>query len=255
MVHDFPPEYWNLDLAEVYQQHFDQPYFYPVVSTTKEEITGTGIAVVNQNIAWLGTIIVKPEYRNQGIGTKLTHHLINYTGTREVETLLLTASKPRLNIYKKIGFLHDIEYLWFKQFRAVKINSGSKNIAEINDNDHQDILKIDRMVSGEKRDELLLNSIQNGYKYSHGKTRGYYLPHFGKGLIIADSVHAGLELMKLRLSVDRSPLCIPETNKAAKDFLNANGYFQFASSPRMYLYNRINWAPAMVFSRGSGYTG
>jgi len=81
------------------------------------------------------------------------------------------------------------------------------------------------------------------------------LPDFGKGLIIAESEEAGLELIKFRLSGDTSPICVPETNQIAIDYLNSIGYYQYSSTPRMFLNGNVIWNSKQLFSRGCGYLG
>lgn len=79
LIRNLPPSDWKIDLEKVYDQHYDQDYFYPIVTIMDSEIVGTGIAVTNDNATWLGTIIVKENFRNNGIGTAITNHLINYS--------------------------------------------------------------------------------------------------------------------------------------------------------------------------------
>ena len=59
------------------------------------------------------------------------------------------------------------------------------------------IMKLDREVSGENREKLLVSYISNALVYLDRNTvKGYYIPGLGEGLIIADTVKAGMELMK-----------------------------------------------------------
>jgi disulfide oxidoreductase YuzD len=53
-----PPSDWKIDLEKVHDQHYDQDYFYPIVVIMDSEIAGTGIAGINDNVTWPGTIIV-----------------------------------------------------------------------------------------------------------------------------------------------------------------------------------------------------
>jgi ribosomal protein S18 acetylase RimI-like enzyme len=77
-LENFPPEDWNLDLPKLFTFHFGCPYFYPIVAKVNDKIVGCGIGIVHNTVSWLGTIIVLPEYRRQGIGKEITSHLIEY---------------------------------------------------------------------------------------------------------------------------------------------------------------------------------
>jgi len=97
--------------------------------------------------------------------------------------------------------------------------------------------------------------MSGGYKYFSHELEGFYLPRFGNGLIIGKTDTAGIELLKLKLTIKSSPICIPKSNFRAKSFLEELGYSEYLSIPRMYLIKRVDWKPEGVFSRGSGYLG
>jgi GNAT superfamily N-acetyltransferase len=255
LVRDLPPPEWRIDLEKVYNQHYNQENFYPVVTIIDSEITGTGMAVVNENATWLGTIIVRENYRNRGIGNAITNHLINYSKSKGVDTIILAASESGFPVYRKIGFVSDINYLFFRTDTPVKTDQVGNTISEITENDHQWILELDFAISGERREKLLTRFLKTGFKYKDENSTGYYLPDFGSGLIIADSEISGLELLRFRLSFDNSPVCIPETNKAAIDYLMSIGYYQYFKTPRMFLNKNVNWQSENVYSRGCGYLG
>lgn len=255
IIRDLPPPDWNLNLQEVYDQHFNKDYFYPVITLVDSEIVGTGIAVVNDNSTWLGTIIVKENFRNRGIGRAITNNLINYSKSKDIDKIILTASKLGLPVYRKIGFEHDINYLFFKTDNPVKIDIVSKKISKITENEYIRILELDFAITGERRGTLLSGFLKTGFKYKDKIVEGYFLPDFGTGLIIADSATAGIELLKFRLSGDSSAICIPETNSFAIGYLKSIGYYQFLFSPRMYLNRNVNWDSGKVYLRGCGYLG
>ena len=255
LIRDLPPSDWNIDLEKVYDQHYNQDYFYPIVTIKDSEIVGTGIAVINDNATWLGTIIVRENYRNNGIGTAITNHLINYSKSKGIDTVLLAASELGLPVYRKLGFESDINYLFYKTDTPIKINYDCKHISEITKNDYPEIFKLDFDITGEGREKLLTHSLKTGFKYKKRFLKGYYLPEFGTGLIIADSEISGLELLKFRLSQDPSPICVPETNEAAIGYLKSIGYYNYFKTPRMFLNKNVKWHSSNVYSRGCGYLG
>jgi GNAT superfamily N-acetyltransferase len=255
LIRDLPPSDWKIDLEKVYDQHYNQDYFYPVVTIMDSEIVGTGIAVINDNATWLGTIIVKENYRNNGLGTAITNHLIKYSKSKGIDAMLLAASELGLPVYRKLGFVLDINYLFYKTDTPIKINYDRKHLSEITKNDYPEIFNLDFDISGEGREKLLTHSLKTGLKYKNRFLRGYYLPDFGTGLIIADSEISGLELLKFRLSQNPSPICVPETNEAAIVYLKSIGYYQYFKTPRMFLNKNVKWHSNNVYSRGCGYLG
>jgi len=255
LIKDFPPSDWNLDLEKEYCKHYDHDYFYPIVATINSTIVGTGIAVINDNVTWLGTIIVREDYRNNGIGKLITNHLIDYSKSKGIETILLFATELGLPIYQKLGFQHDLNYLSFKSNTIFKFHPEFKSISRITKKDYLQILELDYVITGEKRKELLTSILNTGFKYKDGIIKGFYLPDFGKGLIIANSENAGLELLEFKLTHNQSTVCVPETNERAINFLTSIGFYQYLKIPRMYLDKNIIWDSKNVYSRGCGHLG
>lgn len=255
LLYEIQPPGWNNDLEKVYNLHYERDYFYPVVALINTEIVGTGVASVNETATWLGNIIVRENYRNKGIGSAITEHLINYSKTKGNSTIILTASELGLPVYKKIGFEHDTNYLFFKSDNEIKIDSVSQSISPIVKSDYDKILELDYSVSGERRVQLLTSTLETGFKYKEERIEGFYLPGFGNGLILANKEIAGLELLKYRFSRDPSSICVPEANKATIDLFLSLGLYQYFKAPRLFLNKNVNWDPQKVYSRGCGYLG
>ena len=256
LVRDFAPPDWDSNLEKIYRQHYDQPYFQPLVALKDTEIVATGIAVIHRNAAWLGTIIVKDDYRNRGIGGLITNGLIESAKSKGVDTILLTATELGLPVYKKAGFAHDLNYLFFKREGPFAPDFEKQNISRITPEDRDTIFALDFAISGEDRRDLLVHTMDTGYKYTgQASISGYFLPDFGKGLIIASSDKAGLELLKFKISGDQGSVVVPETNSVAIEFLEANGYTHFQTRPRLFLNKNVTWDSKRIYSRSSGYLG
>ena len=130
-----------------------------------------------------------------------------------------------------------------------------KKITPALEEDYDNIFQLDYNISGEKREKLLATALSTGFKYKDMEIEGFYLPDFGKGLIIADSEIAGTELLKFRFSLDQSAICIPESNQTAIKLVNSLGFFEYSKIPRMFLNRNVQWHPEKVYSRGCGYMG
>jgi GNAT superfamily N-acetyltransferase len=255
LIRDFAPIEWNSNLENIYNRHFEKKEFYPIVAIINKEIAGTGIAIVHDGISWLGTIIVKEKYRNQGLGRLITSKLIEYSNSQGTNCILLVASDMGYPVYQKLGFQLDSNYLFFKTDVTPSFNLSKIHISPIKKSDSEEIYHLDSEITKENRKELLFDCLETGYKYFDNKITGYYLPEFGKGLIVALNAQAGIELMKLKIMQEKTMVCIPETNLAAIDFLHSSGYYEYMRSPRMFLGENIEWKSKCIFSRGSGYIG
>lgn len=53
---------------------------------------------------WLGSVYVKPEYRNMGIGTRLVEHSLEVAKRLGIETLYLHTTRETEAMYSRIGF-------------------------------------------------------------------------------------------------------------------------------------------------------
>lgn len=108
------------------------------------------------------------------------------------------------------------------------------------------VMSLDKRVSGEDRSILLKDKLANCYLYQdEDKIKGYYLPDLGEGLIIAQEVTAGLQLMKLRYkNKDRGVL--PADNTTAIKFLLDNGFYEKRRVKRMFLGKKLVWGSAKI---------
>ena len=68
-----------------------------VVGTTTTTTYGT-------ELAWIGMVLVDPEYRRRGIATALMRTALNYLNRRKVRTVKLDATAAGQPIYKAFGF-------------------------------------------------------------------------------------------------------------------------------------------------------
>jgi GNAT superfamily N-acetyltransferase len=254
---NFPPADWNLDFPQLLSFHFEQSYFYPAAAEIDKKIVGCGIAMIFGSNCWLGTIIVLPEYRGQGIGTGITSHLIEYCKGKGCRNQLLVASEMGEPVYRNIGFITSATYIFFKHESAIPIQTIS-NVRKIKKEDIKYIKELDKNITGEERFVFIERFLSTGWVYDSGRPdqiSGVYLPDYGTGLVIAKDHEAGLALVKLRFNQGNTKIVIPESNIIVKDFLLSNGFQEYRRAPRMVLGEDANWIPSMVYNRGTGYCG
>jgi hypothetical protein len=78
LLKDIAPPEWNSAITKLFTLFFGQPYFHPVVAEFSGEIAGCAIGLLNGMTGWLGNIIVRSAFRNRGIGSALTTHLVEH---------------------------------------------------------------------------------------------------------------------------------------------------------------------------------
>ena len=255
LVKNFPPEEWHLDLEDLLRYHEGHSYFYPLCAASGNDLAGTGIAIVLDDTAWLGAIIVKEEFRNMGLGTRITKALISYAESKNCRKIILIASALGYPVYKKIGFIVSGHYLFFHGGN-IHTRPELKTIQKLGKPDYDRILELDHQATGERREELFIRAFPTGYKYTLNRTaEGFYLPDFGKGLIIAENTEAGLNLLRYKLLNHADTVVIPHLNEEAIRLVSGEGYKEYMRSPRMFLKQDASWQPRMIFSRGAGYCG
>lgn|SRR3989344_5579509 len=68
------------------------------------------LELINSFTARINSIIVLPEFRRKGIGTKLTEKIIELAGEKEVNELILAVDKKNeaaKTLYEKFGFIES----------------------------------------------------------------------------------------------------------------------------------------------------
>lgn len=70
-------------------------------------------SIIYQRSAWIGNLLVMPEFRGQGIGRNLMETVLRMLDESTCETIWLTASADGEQLYKKLGFRHiDVVRRW-----------------------------------------------------------------------------------------------------------------------------------------------
>jgi GNAT superfamily N-acetyltransferase len=254
-IRPLQPEGWP-DIVTEFECYLKKNFCYPVKALMDRKIVGVGTLIVLGRTGWLAHIIVEEKHRNHGIGSQITRELVSEGRHQSVETLLLIATELGFPLYKKLGFKVVTEYHYFH--RSIPWEDGPPSCQTITYEDHLDaeIFKLDMETSGEDRRVLLTDYLDKALVCMNNDTvEGFYMPDLGEGLIIANTVQAGTELMKVKYSrIDKAVL--PIENAAGHDFLKQNGFARSdTKGTRMILGKDINWRPEQVYSRIGGNFG
>ncbi len=257
LLKDFAPPEWNTDLSAIFGVHFGQPYFHAIVAELDDVVVGCANGLLNGNTGWLGNIIVRPECRGRGIGRALTEVLVEFFKEKRVQHQVLIATSMGEPVYRKLGFEIVSQYIFFARQGPPAAAEAVPGVKALKPEDEEAVYALDRFVTGEMRQPFLSRLQADAWVHvaATGSVDGYYMPGVGTGLVIASNDTAGLALMQQKLNMGASTSAIPEANKAAAEFLRANGFIETGRAPRMALGPDVNWKAERVYCRGSGYCG
>jgi ribosomal protein S18 acetylase RimI-like enzyme len=250
------PDGWRTEPAELFAFHLGQPYFHPIVADVDGAIAGCAEALVQGNAGWLGSIIVRPEYRGRGLGLALTRRLVDIIRSQGCESQVLIATPMGRPVYEKLGFTVESEYIFLKNDSPRPVSS-SENLRSLESDDVDALLALDRSSTGESRGPFLRRHLDGGLIHTDSRDQidGFFLPALGEGLIVAEEESAGLALLQHKLSLGAAQVVVPDANATALRFLQGHGFNETFRAPRMTLDRRVDWQPEKIFSRAGGFCG
>jgi N-acetylglutamate synthase-like GNAT family acetyltransferase len=220
----------------------------------ENDICGIGTVVFYGNTGWIAHVIINKKFRGNGYGAKLMDYLLGYCEDNNLETVLLFSTDMSHSLYKKIGFKEQTEFIRYEKTSEIKYTPNA-NIRNIESNDHEKILELDRLAVGEDRKNMLLQFINNGFVYCQdNKISGFYLTNLGEGLIIAIEEEAGLELVKLRAS-NNELATLPAENISGNKYLLENGFKKIQKFKKMTYGNKVNFNGKYIYNRIGGSFG
>jgi len=241
-------------IAPFFEFYVRSNFCRPIKYTLRGNIIGVGTAILHRDTAWIAHIIVNTNFRNLGIGTTITRHLITSVQADGINTISLIASSLGEPVYKKLGFEKDTDYLFFKSETTFK--SVARTSVAFEPRFENSLLALDADVYGEARTQLVLPHLnQARIILEHGEVTGVYLPTLGEGPIIARTDFAGCALLAEKHSHETTRSVLPKENEPAAEFLRRHGFTQFLTGSRMHLGRPIAFQPAKVYNRVGGNLG
>lgn len=251
-----PPTDWKFDYETFLKGYLTEDYFYAFLLTQEEQIIGTGNVFLKEKIGWLANIIIKENYRGIGLGFKMTKFLVDFLDSKGCETQLLIATELGEPVYRKIGFKKITDYQCFDTEREISFNY-SNAIRKLNYSDLKNVYELDKKVNGENRAHLIDKFYETGLGYfnTNKELLGFYLPDFGRGLVLSQDKESGIELLKIKHSKKGSRTLLPIDNLAGINFFERSGLKKGSKCSRMILGKENEWNPQYIYSYGSGYCG
>jgi len=254
-IRDLRPDGWP-DIVPAFEFYIKSSFCKALKVREENKIAGIGSFISFENTGWIGHMIVDKNFRNRGIGFQILKALMNNLHTGSIDTCLLIASELGRPVYLKAGFRDVTEYCFMERGKPWITRSFSRNIVSFQEEHRPIVYALDRKVSGENREKLLVDYVKNAKVYlKNGILEGYYLPDLKEGLIIADSEEAGLALMEIKYA-NADKAALPSDNIIGIKFLKENGFVNRDKKGTRMIYGKeIQWMPKKIYSRIGGNLG
>jgi GNAT superfamily N-acetyltransferase len=251
------PDGWQ-DIGPFFRFYLDDPICRAYKIEEQRRIVAVGALILHVETAWLAHVIVAPEMRRKGLGMLMTQKLVTSAETYGRVTQLLIATKMGEPLYGRLGFGRSCDYLFYHPPVPGQYEHPPEGVRRLKPSDIPQIMAMDRSASGEDRQSLLSGFTGNGQVYTatdDKEIRGFYLPEFGEGLVVAQDSEAGQALMKLRLAEAKAAPVLPDANYAGNQLLQDLGLEVKGSTARMVRNGADPLQPEMLFNRIGGHLG
>jgi GNAT superfamily N-acetyltransferase len=220
-----------------------------VLAEWNGEPVGTATTLrYGSEVAWIGMVLVHPEYRRRGIGRALLDHCITWLQARGVSCIKLDATPAGKQVYDCLGFKSECTLARWEHARLQIPKPTDAHLRPWRASDLRFIAPLDAAAFGVPRERLaealasqsrlaLVSETTPdrlvGYGFIRPGSRANYL-----GPIVARSDEVGLQLVQALLantSGERVFWDIPDSNGAAVDWARQHGCIQQRMLTRMYL--------------------
>lgn len=210
-------------------------------------IVGTAATLSYESrFAWIGMVLVDPEYRQQGIGTKLLQRAIEYLDDAHIPILKLDATPAGKPLYEKLGFVAEYEIERWILKRPARQQPATSH-ASLPAERLAEVCTLDRDIFGADRSALLrsldeqasdltqvtgFGSRLEGYTFGR---RGLFADHLGPWMA-GDHEAARTLLAEFLRRSSRETIIVDalKSNQAAGEILRDHGFSVARPLTRMY---------------------
>jgi len=251
------------ELFEVALQHDPQGCFIAEIDARR---VGMVTTTRFRQTGWIGNLIVPPEHRQTGIGTKLMGRAMGHLERQGIQTLRLEADPPGVKLYRRLGFVDEFGSLRFRLEGYARTDRGDAK--RLTERDLQEVAAFDAECFGDDRGGLLrlfLKQVTAAYLLrDDGRIRGYAMVvPSSRGVCVGPWVaidrEAAHELLRSILEDTRHAtvvLGVPCPNATAVDLLETTGFCRDRSSFRMRRGRPVcSGEPSRVYAIANGAMG
>jgi N-acetylglutamate synthase-like GNAT family acetyltransferase len=152
------------------------------------KVVGTAATLSYEHrFAWIGMMLVDPEYRQQGIGTNLLQRAIEYLDGAQIPTVKLDATPAGMPLYEKRGFVAEYEIeRWILKRPAQEPHAASET--SLVTEELSEVFARDRDIFGADRSVLLRSLNEQACDFTQVARDGSQLQGyaFGRRGLFAD---------------------------------------------------------------------
>jgi GNAT superfamily N-acetyltransferase len=221
--------------------------------------TGTATTTCyGSELAWIGMVLVHPDYRRRGVGTALLQRCLDYLSGRRIRCIKLDATPAGRPVYERLGF--QSEWALARWEHACVEQTSAVSTAEFRSWQNSDarlIEAIDRRAFGVSRQSLLQAMAKESlHALAHNSQCGGMLREGARALylgpVVAASPAAGASLIPALLThaMGKSVFWdIPEPNTMAVELAKHLKFTRQRPLLRMYRgENEYPGDPQMQFA-------
>jgi ribosomal protein S18 acetylase RimI-like enzyme len=206
----------------------------------------TTTTTYGRDLAWIGMVLVDPDYRGQGIAANLMTIALDYLNAR-VTTVKLDATPQGKPVYEKFGFqVESLIERWSGTGRSTECNIQRQTVP--GRGELRELLMLDRLAFNADRSKLIEALVRNAsipplmVRASDGAVSGYAIARSGTkadyvGPIIAkdrQSLETLLDQVLSRLPGRRIYIDLNTECTAGKQVLADRGYAKERDLVRMF---------------------
>lgn len=247
-------EGWNQTLSDWELLLHGQPGMC-LVAVYLDEVVATVTAIGYDNqLAWIGMMLVRKEYRGKGLAKLLMDRILNVLNG--YPCIKLDATPAGLPVYAQLGFIP--EYSLYKMVKSPasqnKPTKSTSNIIQvITAEHHRDLMAFDREIFGVDRQAVLTYLFDHAVSSSvlvkeNHKIEGYLTGRPGTnyyqlGPLAATSTEAAISLLAAALpELSDRPVVVDllHDKEQLRTWLQSQGFVQQREFIRMYYRNNPN---------------
>ena len=213
------------------------------VAEMDEKVVGTATTISYENrFAWIGMVLVDPEFRKMGIGTKLLCKTIEYLDRIDIPTMKLDATPFGKPLYEKLGFVTEYEierWILKRPPLSAPPQTTTTQLAEICELDRE-LFGADRSFLlrslSEQAPEFAISAHEEGFPLAYAFGRhGLFADHLGPWT--AKSPTSAEELLQsfLRHSTRETIIVdVMKSNSMVIELLTRHGFTPSRPLTRMF---------------------
>ena len=231
---------------------------------------GTATSIrYGDRFGWIGMVLVDPQRRRAGIGTKLLRRAIDYLQARGVRAVKLDATPMGRTVYVLLGFRDEYELSRFEGPAPAPVAATSAAVQFMTERDLLELADFDAEAFGARRDAVLRSMSARNPEFcfvrrAAGAITGYLIARHGHRAVqigpwIARDAESADELLRAfwrRVPGKRVFVDVPHPNAAGLELIRGYGFTVQRGYTRMFLgENAHPGIPARVFGTSSAEKG